>query len=578
MVYLKIKLNTMLKQVKIEIEDLLAKVNIKAPEMTVPPKSEMGDLAFPCFLLSKELGKNPNEIAAAIAVELNERLSDSSVIKKAQAFGPYVNFFLNPAAITELTVRLVQKQKDGFGNNLSGKGKKVLIEYPSNNTHKEFHIGHFRNVCIGNTLVQLYSRNGFTVYPVNYLNDFGSHVAKCLWGLLKFHANEKPPENRQKWLGEIYAEASLYLKGHPESEADVADLQKKLEAKDKKIWPLFMETREWSIEKFEEIFEELKLEHDEVYFEKDIKAKGQKIVDELLKRGIAKVGEGGAIIIDLTEYKLDIALVRKSNGVGLYLTSDLPLAEEKFKKFNVDESIVITGQEQVFYFKQLYKILELMGVKKKLTHLSYGLVNLPEGKMSSRTGNVILYEDLRDQVFETMLLETTGRHADWSPKKIRTIAQKLTQAALKFDMQKHEVGKNIIFDIREATSVEGFSGPYLLYVVARINSLAAKAKKEKIKVSNNLAGLVSEEEKKLALFMGEAEAVISKALIQYNPSVITRYCFELAQIFNDFYNKHSVLNAETKELAGSRLALSLAVKQVLENLLSILTIDTVEEM
>ena len=151
-------------------------------------------------------------------------------------------------------------------------------------------------------------------------------------------------------------------------------------------------------------------------------------------------------------------------------------------------------------------------------------------------------------------------------------------AALKFDMQKHEAGKNIIFDIKEATSVEGFSGPYILYVIARINSLAVKAKKEKIKLTNDFSGLVSEEEKKLALMMGESETIISKALAQYNPSVITRYCFEMAQAYNDFYNKHSVLSAETSELVSARLALSLAVRQVLENMLSILTIDIVEEM
>lgn len=568
----------MLRQIQAEIETLLASVNIKLNELTIPPKSEMGDFAFPCFALSKASGRKPNEIAGKIAEKLNKELSPTSIIKKIQAFGPYVNFFLQPAVVVGSVVGSIQKENEKFGNRDDGKGKKVMIEYPSNNTHKEFHIGHFRNVCIGNALVQLYLRNGFTVYPVNYLNDFGSHVAKCLWGLRKFHANEKPPENKQKWLGEIYAEASRYLKGNPDAEPEVAALQKQLEAGDREIWPLFMETREWSIEKFDEIFSELGVKHVAVFYEKDIKAKGQKIVDELLQKGIAKVGEGGAIIVDLTEYKLDIALVRKSNGVGLYLTSDLPLAEEKFKKFDVDESIVITGQEQTFYFKQLYKILELMGVKKKLTHLSYGLVNLPEGKMSSRTGNVILYEDLRDQVFEKMYQETKNRHADWSDKKIKTTAQKLTQAALKFDMQKHESGKNIVFDIKEATAVEGFSGPYLLYVVARINSLAAKAKREKLKSSKDLSGLTSEEEKRLALMMGEAEETITKALHQYNPSVITRYCFELAKAFNDFYNKHSVLAAETRELAGARLALSLAVRQVLANMLSILTIDTVEEM
>ena len=211
----------MLRQIKTEIEALLASINLKADELTVPPKSEMGDFAFSCFTLAKASGKKSNEIAGEIAVELNKKLDPKSIIKKTQAFGPYVNFFLNPAAVTELVVRAVQKEKNQFGDSTVGKGKKVMIEYPSNNTHKEFHIGHFRNVCIGNAVAELYGRSGYKVIPVNYLNDFGAHVAKCLWGLLKFHANEKPPENKQKWLGEIYAESSLYLKGHPESELEV---------------------------------------------------------------------------------------------------------------------------------------------------------------------------------------------------------------------------------------------------------------------------------------------------------------------------------------------------------------------
>jgi arginyl-tRNA synthetase len=314
-----------------------------------------------------------------------------------------------------------------------------------------------------------------------------------------------------------------------------------------------------------------------VFYEKDIKAFGQTKVGELLKKGIATVGEGGAIIIDLTPYKLDIALLRKSNGVGLYLTSDLPLAEEKLKKYPVDESIV-TGEEQKFYFKQLYKILELTGFKEKLTHLSYGLVNLPEGKMSSRTGNVILYENLRDQIFDLMVEETKQRHTDWTKKKVIDTSKKLTQAALKFDMQKHEAVKNIVFDLKEATSFEGFSGPYILYTIARINSLVAKAKKEKISAGKEFGVLVAPEEKALVLMMGEIETVVEKALESYNPSAIARYVFELAQAYNNFYSKNKVVGAKTAELASARLALSVAVQQVLKNMLSILTIEAVEEM
>ena len=541
-------------------------------ELATPPKAEMGDVAFPCFTLSKTLGKNPAEIAKEIA----SKITVGGLVERVAVFGPYVNFILSPSAVIGEVVGEVLKKKKDYGALTSGKGNKILLEYPSNNTHKEFHIGHFRNVCIGNTLTGLYRATGSKPHVVNYLNDFGSHVAKCLWGLLKFHGSEKPPANKQKWLGEIYAEASRYLKDHPEAESEVVEIQKKLEAKDKSIWKLFMETREWSIEKFDGLFKELGVKHEAVFYEKDIKAKGQKIVDELLKKKIAEVGEGGAIIVDLTAHGLDIALVRKSNGVGLYLTSDLPLAEEKFQKYKVDESIVITAQEQQFYFRQLYKILELMGFKKKLTHISYGFVTLPEGKMSSRTGKVILYEDLRDQVYDHLLKATQERHADWPKKKIKQTARALALAALKFDMQKHDAVKNIVFDIKEATSVEGFSGPYVLYSIARINSILRKAGKVSKKVS--FASTTMSEEKRLALLMGGYSAMLEKALEQYNPSVVARYCFDLAQAFNDFYAKCPILTDDDLTTSAARLALSQAVKNVLINGLSLLSISPVEEM
>ncbi len=562
-----------MQEVKKEIQNLLLAAGIKGEvELTTPPNPEMGDFAFACFNVAKEWKMSPVEAAKTIELKIKK----SKIVDKVQAMGPYVNFYLNAGDVAELTIKDVLKKGKKYGQNSLGKGKKVLIEYPSNNTHKEFHIGHFRNVCIGNALVRLYEQNGYGVYPVNYLNDFGNHVAKCLWGLQRFHKDEKVPENKQKWLGEIYAEASQKLKDNPDFAPEVAEIQKQIESQDPKILKLFMQTRQWSIDKFEEIFKQLGVKHKAVFYEKDLKDKGQKMVDDLLAKGIAKVGEGGAIIIDLSEYKLDIALLRKSNGAGLYLTSDLPLAMAKFKKCNADESIVITGTEQNFYFKQLYKILELIGFKKKLTHISYGLINLKEGKMSSRLGNVILYEDLYAEVYEKLKLESAQRHPDWSEKKINSNVGVLAMAALKFDMQKHEAAKNITFDIKEATSFEGFSGLYVLYAVARINSILNQAKKSKAKVDYNL--LDKPEEKQLVLFLAKYEEVVKSALVNYNPSEITRYTFDLAQAFNNFYNKHSVLKADTSELVLARLSAVVAVKTVLEGALGLLSIDTVKEM
>jgi len=566
-----------MERLKARIKDLLLDIGVKGDiDIIIPPDFEMGDFGFATFNLAKEQKKNPYDLT----VELKEAVEEKGIpdfIDRIEAVGPYLNFFLKTPKLAEVVIGDVKKAGKKYGTNTAGKNKKVLIEYPSNNTHKELHIGHLRNICIGNALTKIFLASGFKAVPVNYLNDFGSHVAKCLWGMEKFHKDQQPPENKQRWLGEIYAEASIYLDEHPEYKQEVADLQKKLESKDKSIWDLFLKTREWSIEGFDAAFAELGVKHDFVFYEKDIKEAGQKMVDELLKKKIAEVGEGGAIIIDLKKYGLDIALLRKSDGSGLYMTSDLGLALAKQKKYpQQNESVHITGDEQDFYFKQLFKVLELAGYKFKMTHIGYGLVNLPTGKMSSRKGTVVLYEDVKNSVFNEVMRETAPRHQDWSEERINDTCKKIALGAVKFDFLKHEANKVIIFDEKSAVSFDGFTGPYVLYVVARINSLINKAKKIKNKINFEL--LKEPEEKQLLVLMCQYEDMIKKSLENYNPSVITKYCFDLAKQYNDFYSKHSVLGAENDDVINARLALSSSVKQVLENALGLLSIDTVEEM
>ncbi len=561
-----------------QIINLLKKLGIKGEiNFTVPPKAEMGDLAFACFEVAKLENKNPVEYAKGLADKLALTIKSVKIIEKVTAFGPYVNFYFDTGIYAKTVLDEIVKKGKKYGVNKNGKNKKVLIEYPSNNTHKELHIGHLRNICLGNALSNILEANGLKVIRVNYLNDFGAHVAKCLWGLQKFHNKEKPPRNRQKWLGEIYTESSLYLKEHPEEEIEVAQLQQKMEAKDKSIWPLYLQTRQWSIDGFADIFKELKVEPKSVFFEKEVKSVGQKMVDKLFDKGIAKIGERGAVIVDLNNYDLDIALLRKSNGTGLYLTSDLGLAVAKNKKYKVNESIHLTGIEQTLYFKQLFKILELAGYKYKMTHIGYGLVSLPDGKMSSRAGNVILYEDIYEDIFSRVYQETISRHQDWSKKKLEENSKKITLGSIKFDFLKHEAQKNIVFDPENAVSFDGYTGPYVMYTVARINSLLNKGKKCLVgKIDYSY--LKNNEEKNLLKALADFNSEIEKAYKNYNPSVIVKYSFDTAKVFNDFYTKVSVLKTDDEKIRCARLALCLATKIVLQNALNILSIDTVEEM
>jgi len=557
-----------------EILILLQGVGIQEDvEFSKPPKPEMGDLAFGCFEIAKQEGKSPNEVAKEISEKIN--IEETRLIASVQAFGPYINFFLDTSEIARLVFENKILAED------VGRGKKVLIEYPSQNTHKEFHIGHLRNVCIGNTIVQLYKESGFDITPMNYVNDFGRHVVKSLWGYQNLEKlkieNKKEDVGGQKWLGELYAVASMYIEEHKEEVTpELDELQKNLESRESETTKLFEETRSWSTDGFKDLMNELKTEHDSIIYESEVKDRGQEIVDELLKKEIAQEGEGGAIIVDLSKDNLDIALLRKSMGGGVYMTSDLALAERKFGQYSIEESINITGTEQDHYFKQLFRVLNLNGFTHKMTHVGYGLVNLPSGKMSSRAGNVILYEDLRDEIFGHLKKETIARHEDWDEEKVNKTVHTLTMAALKFTMQKHESNKIITFDMNEAVSFEGYSAPYIVYVVARISSLLKDGTYKAGDIEYDV--LVEQEEKELLLLVSQYGQVVQNALELYNPSTVTRYCFDLAKSFNDFYNKHSVLKASTPELVQARLKLCVLVSDVLKKSLDLLTIDTIEEM
>lgn len=577
-------------------------------QLTVPPNPAMGDLSFACFDLAKKMGKNPAEAAKEVAEKVAsfchpERAKqsegsfrtkagkDSSLRQMAKArndnpagllhsvvaTGPYVNFFLNTSAVAELVLKQIIKKKNKFGTSQVKKGEKILIEYPSNNTHKEVHVGHLRNICIGNALVKLYETVGAKVTPINYINDFGVHVAKCLWGLNNLQKGKKSLANKQKWLGQVYAEASKFLADHPEKKEEIKEYLRQLESKDKKIRKLFLTTRQWSLDGFVKIFKELGIRHKTTFFEKDVKDIGQKMVDELLKKKIAQVGEGGAIIVDLEKYDLDIGLLRKSDGAGLYLTSDLGLAKVKAKKFpKVTQSVNLTGTEQNFYFKQLFKILELSGFKYQMTHVSYELVSLPEGKMSSRLGNVILYEDLRDEAIALAKVETKKRHPDWGAAKIQRTANALALGALKFSMVKVGPKQTIVFNIKEALSFDGFTGPYLQYSVARMNSILKKVGAKN--GSADLAVLKSAAEKQLILKLAGFADSTAESAIKNDPSQLAKYLYELAKLFSDFYEQCPVLKAENMELRKARLELVKATKLLMENGLQILGVPVIEEM
>ena len=559
-----------------EIAELLKKkLKLKEISLEKPPSPEFGDYAFPCFSLSKKFKKNPVEIAKELAV----KIKPSGFIKEIKEKGPYLNFYIDKAKMAEKIVKEILSKKEKYGSGTKKK-ENIMVEFFQANTHKAVHIGHVRNMCLGIALSNILEFNGFNVVKANYQGDIGPHVVKCLWGLINF--KEKPPkENRLKWLGQVYAKANKKISGNEKLELEIREMTKKLYEGDKELVKLWKETRQWCLDDFEKMYDEFGIKFDKLFFESEVEEKGKKLVKQLLDKGIAKWSEG-AIVMDLEKYGLGIFLLLRSDGVSLYSTKDLSLAKEKFDKYKIDRSIYVVGSEQEFYFKQLFKTLELIGFKqaKKCYHLSYGLVMLPEGRMSSRQGTIVLYDDLKEKLYETALKGIKKRHRDWKKEQMEKGKNTLAYSALKFAMINRETNKSILFDWNKALDFEGETGPYVQYAHARICAVLRKHK-GKAEINYKLLDSKEEErlvrEERLVSLLSQFPETADEAAKNYRPHLISRYLLDLAQAFNEFYHSCPILQAP-KPIMEARLKLITAVKQVLANGLNLLGIDAPERM
>lgn len=560
-------------KIKQEIREAVAKalgqdIDLSQIEITVPPDAAMGDFAVPCFYFAKLTRLSPNRIAE----ELKAKIRPAGFIQSVSNAGPYLNFNVNQKQLCQKVLGEVSRKGDKYGSRKSDK-EKVMIEYSGPNTHKEFHIGHSRNLCLGESLVNIHRFGGKKVLAVNYIGDIGSHVAKCLWALERFHKYEKVPENAGKYLGAIYSEAVNKVEENKNYKKQAEEVQRKLESGDKQLTALWKKTRQWSLDELNDIYKLMGAEFDKVFYESEVEKPGKKIVEELLEKGIAERSQG-AVIINLEKYDLKNFLLLKSDGSSLYSTKDVALAKMKFDKFKIDRSLYVVDTRQSFYFQQLFKTLEVIGVEGVMAHVGYEFVTLKEGAMSSRKGNIIPFEDFFDEAVKLAAAETKKRHEDWSEEKLNDVARKIALAAIKFSMLRTGNGNVIVFDINEALRFDGFTGPYLQYTISRINSILRKQKAvEKIDFSK----LDSQIGKELTLKMAEFPEVVARSLEELEPSIIAKYLFELAKTFSNYYENVPILNSE-EETRAARLFLIDCVRRVLVNGLHLLGIDELEQM
>lgn len=536
--------------------------------LEVPPRSEMGDYAFPCFQLAKTLRKAPN----AIAAELSGKLSIPEV-EKVEALGPYVNFFLKKGTYVEDVVRQIISEDGSYGSKGTGAGKRVIVEFSSPNIAKPFHVGHLFSTVVGSSLDRIFAFEGYDSVSVNHLGDWGTQFGKLIaaygWWVDKEALMRDPIEELNR----------IYVKFHVEADKDpslddVARLHfKNLEDGKEYETALWKEFRELSLKEFRKIYDQLGISFKSFAGESFYSDKMDRVVDILSEKGLLTQSSGAQVVL-LDEFNMPPTIIRKADGATIYATRDLAAALYRKETYDFHKNIYVVGIPQSLHFKQVFKTLELAGFEwaRDCVHVGFGLVKFPGKQMSTRKGDIILLEDLLREATEKAL-EVIDEKNPGLPDK-EDVARKVGIGAIIFTYLKNSREKDIIFDWEEMLSFDGETGPYVQYTYARARSIIRKNG-----TSASLEGkhVSTKEEFELAKTLASFKDAISMAIDKYEPSVISRYVIQVAKDFNKFYN-NCPISTESDEVRNSRLALVEATTIVIRTAMSLLGIDTVERM
>lgn len=551
-------------------------LSLKKTIFSYPPNPALGDLSLACFELAKDSSGNPATVAQELALNLGKKTRLKKYFREIKAVGPYLNFFIEPAYLAKKVIQTVKASGQKYGHNKSGRGRKIVLEYSNGNTHKEYHVGHLRNISFGDAVFRLLAASSYNVVPVSYINDFGIHVAKTIWHWENSDKYANSSEDKGYLLGACYSEASQKLADNPEYKEETLKIMKEIESRQGASYELWKKTRAWSINYFDSIYKELDIKFSHIFYESEYIDEGLKIVKDLQAKNKLVKSEG-AIIANLEEYDLGILPVIRQGGTALYPVADLALIAEKNRRYQPDESLYVVDVRQGLYFKQLDKLREFLGHAASIKHLGYDFVTLPSGMMSSRSGNVITYKELKTQIVDKLIQETANRHPDWTKTRINQVAQSLTISTIKFEMLKVNADKIIVFNVEEAARFDGYTACYLQYGYVRLKSLIRKEPLNLLFKKFDPALLTEVKEKNLLLKLARYPEVVKLASDKYNPSELTKYLFELVQLFSDYYHEVNILKSDplTKK---ARLALARAIAQVLNNGFKLLGLNVIEEM
>ncbi len=533
----------------------------------IPPTPAFGDYSSNIALqLAKPEIKNGKQSPIDIANKIKGKLDKTNYLEKVEvAGGGFLNFFIKGEVLVKNLTQVTQIPKDE-------KPQKLMVEYGHANILKEVHLGHLRTFILGESLARILGGAGHKVFRANYQGDIGLHVAKAIWGIEKLGLPSKELnfEEKAEYLGKAYAQGSLDYEESSEAKQKINQINVSLYRKEPQFQELYKLGRKWSLEYYDEVYKILGIKYDKLFFESEVYSRGEQLVLENTGKIFEK--SDGAVIFPGEKYGLHNRVFISSAGVPTYEAKDLGLSEKQFETFPFDRDIHVVGSEQEGYFKVVIKAIEM--VLPKLSgrefHLSYGMVGLKEGKMSSRTGEVVTVNELLNMVAEKVREVVKESRLEVNREVVRSVAM----GAIKFTYLKFAPSSNLVFDLQQSVSLQGDSGPYLQYTHARIRSVLREAGEggSELRMENLELEV---EERNLARRLEYFGSVAGQAGKEYRPNLICEYLLDLAKDFNLFYQKHRIIASEKKDL---RLALTQATGEVLKTGLELLGIEAPERM
>ena len=557
-----------------------------------------GNLTLVVFPFLKMSKKAPEATAEEIGQYLKEHcpaVSGYNVVKGFLNLSIGGNAWIN--VLNEIDANPHYGEKP-----VTEKSPLVMIEYSSPNTNKPLHLGHVRNNLLGWSLAQIMTANGNKVVKTNIVNDRGIHICKSMLAWLKWGNGETPETSGKKGdhlIGDYYVAfdkhyreevKELMAKGMSEEEAkneaplikEAHEMLVKWEQNDPEVRGLWRKMNEWVYAGFDETYKALGVGFDKIYYESDTYLEGKEKVEEGLEKGLFYRREDGSVWADLTGEGLDEKLLLRSDGTSVYMTQDIGTAKLRFQDYPIDQMIYVVGNEQNYHFQVLSILLDKLGFKwgKDLVHFSYGMVELPNGKMKSREGTVVDADDLMQLMVDDALKtsQELGKFNDMTDEERKEIARIVGMGALKYFILKVDARKNMLFNPEESIDFNGNTGPFIQYTYARIRSILRKAEAEGLVAKTSDSISLNEKEIALIQKMSEYGAAVAQAGKDYSPSGIANYCYELTKAFNQFYHDYSILGAETQELKQLRLALAKNVAKTIKNGMSLLGIEVPERM